>query len=293
MEPMLRRLIGEHIEFDIRLAEWLDAVVADKPQMEQVLMNLAINARDAMPRGGRLTIRTSNVELDEAYARTHVEARVGKYVMFSVADSGEGMDAETLEHVFEPFFTTKPLDKGVGLGLPIVYGIMKQSGGHVTVESRVGQGTTICAYLPGVKVKDGPQPPPSTGTPPGGGETVLLCEDEDGVRYIARIALSRAGYTVLEAADGREALELARAHSGSIDLLVTDLVMPQMTGRELAAALRVNQPQLGVIVMSGYSSGMIDDTVLQDERLDFLVKPFQLAELLRLVRAVLDRAARR
>lgn len=292
MEPMLRRLIGEHIAFDINLSERLDAVVADKPQMEQVLMNLALNARDAMPGGGRLTIQTTNVVLDDDYVRNHVEARVGRHVMLAVADTGAGMDAATQEHIFEPFFTTKSIDKGVGLGLSIVYGIIRQSGGHVTVESQVGQGTALRVYLAGVKVQDGPPVPPAVGWPQGGKETVLLCEDEEGVRYIARAALSKAGYSVLEAEDGREALKLAQDHPDAIDLLVTDLVMPQMTGRELAAALRATRPLLGVIIMSGYSSGMIDDATLRDERLDFLAKPFQLTELLRLVRAVLDRTAK-
>ena len=291
MEPMLRRLIGEQIEFNVDLCRELDLVLADKPQMEQVLMNLALNARDAMQHGGKLTIRTGNVLLDERYADEHVEAHAGEHVMLSVADVGGGMDAATLEHIFEPFFTTKPLDKGAGLGLAIVYGIIRQAGGHVKVDSRVGEGTVFEVYMPAVKVADGPHPAPLGKGLPEGHETVLLCEDEEGVRYIARTALRRAGYTVIEAASGRQALELVAAHPGTIDLLVTDMVMPQMTGRELATTLRLTHPGLGVVLMSGYSSGLIDDKTLKAEQLDFLPKPFQLVELLHLVRTVLDRTA--
>jgi two-component system cell cycle sensor histidine kinase/response regulator CckA len=290
IEPMLRRLIGEDIELAVRPGEGLGYVKADHSQIEQVILNLAVNARDAMPQGGCLTVETSAVELDDAYARHHAEVTPGPHVLLVVSDTGSGMNAETLAHIFEPFFTTKR--DGTGLGLATVYGIVKQNGGHVWVYSEPGRGTTFKIYLPvaaGSAPAGVPAGPSAAATGlPRGSETILLVEDELAVRDLARKFLEETGYHVLEAAGGAEALELARSYCGEIHLLMTDVVMPGISGRELAQQLLDIRPGMKVLYMSGYT----DDTVIERGILDrgvvLLQKPFTRRGLARKVRELLD-----
>jgi PAS domain S-box-containing protein len=289
MERMLRRLIGEDVDLAIRLATGLWRVRADPGQIEQVLLNLSVNARDAMPRGGRLTIETINVELDEAGARRlGSSARPGAHVLLAVADTGCGMDAETLSHVFEPFFTTKGPEQGTGLGLSTVYGIVKQSEGEIAVESEPGRGTTFRIFLPRVAARESIGERPRGPAYPRGTETVLLVEDEDAVRRLAREILRIAGYTVLEASNGAMALDVASRHTGRIDLLVTDVVMPGMGGRELAEALQAERPGTRVLYLSGYTSETIGRHGVEGSDALLLHKPFSPASLARTVREVLD-----
>ena len=281
---MLRRLIGEHIDVATDLNPGLKAAYSDRVQVEQAVINLAVNARDAMPAGGRLTIRTAMVQLE---GKGHPEVRPGEYVRLSVGDTGCGMDAKTLARIFEPFFTTKPIGHGTGLGLSMVYGFVKQSGGHIAVESEPGLGTTFSIYLPAVA--GGPAAAPAAPSPRArrGTETVLLVEDEESVRTLVRIALQREGYTVLEAAHGLEALRIHERCSQSINLLVTDIVMPQMGGRELAERVTAVCPRLKVLFISGYT----DDALLRGafaEGRPFLQKPFSPETLAARVRSLLD-----
>ena len=290
---MLRRLMGENIELSTALSPSLSRVKADPGQIEQVIVNLAVNARDAMPDGGRVTIATADAELSPSYAAAHPEVRPGPHVLLSVADTGRGMSDETQAHLFEPFFTTKERGKGSGLGLATVYGIVQQSGGHIRVNSAADRGSTFLVYLPRVETpeecaqgEDQPLlPHPSPGT-----ETVLLAEDEEVVRRLAREILSGNGYKVLEAGNGREALLLSEAHRGEIHLLLTDVMMPKMSGRELGERIRLQRPDLRILYMSGYT----DDAILRDGVLEdgipFLQKPFTPEGLARKVREVLDPA---
>jgi PAS domain S-box-containing protein len=289
MESLLRRLIGEDVRLRVMAAEPLGAVRADPGQIEQVIVNLAVNARDAMPHGGELIIETADVELDHVYAHDHIPVIPGRYVMLAVSDTGIGMTPEVKAHIFEPFFTTKGIGKGTGLGLATVYGIVKQSEGYIWVYSEVGIGTTFKIYLPQVSPVDVPaRPEPQPEISLEGRETVLLVEDEDAVRAVAKSALRRLGYTVLDAAGGRQALDLASRHSGSIHLLLTDVVMPDLSGPELARELTTAQPAVRVLFVSGYT----DDAIVQHGVLDqgsaFLQKPFTPASLARKVREVLD-----
>ncbi len=286
---MLGRLLGEDVEVSIRLGHDLGCVSADRAQLEQVVVNLAVNGRDAMPRGGTLVLETADVELDEAYGREHVDVPVGRYVMLRVSDTGAGMDRETQRRIFEPFFTTKEMGKGTGLGLATVYGIVKQLGGHIWVYSEVGHGTTFKIYFPRV---DGPA---DTGAvsypaaaPAGAGETVLLVEDEDSVRSIARATLGRYGYHVLEARDGDEALGLSDAFDHTIDLVVTDVVMPRMSGRELVERLDRRRPGIRVLYMSGYTEDAVLRHGARSHGIALLEKPFTPAELARRVRQAID-----
>lgn len=285
---MLRRLIGEDIEFATALAPDLGAVRADPGQLEQVLFNLAVNARDAMPKGGRLTVETINAEVtDWDAARRDVPP--GRYVVLQVTDTGVGMDAETQAHIFEPFFTTKPRGQGTGLGLATVYGILRQSGGYVTVWSAPGAGSSFRIHLPRV---DEPVEPVRTSAavaaPVAGAETVLLAEDEKLVRVLAVRVLQQAGYRVLVAAGGKEALEIARGHAGPIHLLLTDVVMPEMSGRELMHRLTELRPGVRVLYMSGYSDEAIAHHGVLDPGTAFMQKPFTPAALSHKVREVLD-----
>ncbi len=287
IEPMLSRLIGEHIRLRLTLAPELGAVRADPGQFEQVIMNLAINARDAMPAGGQLVIETANVHLDETECRRHQGIRPGPHVMLAVTDTGVGMSAETRAHLFEPFFTTKGPDGGTGLGLATVYGIVGQSGGAIAVASDLGRGASFTIYLPRVEEPVTPigRARAVTGSADGS-ETVLLVEDAEEVRAVARLFLQTHGYTVLEARHGDEALAISARHRGSIDLLVTDLVMPRMDGRELVRRLAPARPRMKVLYVSGYS----DDTITTTQELGapFLEKPFDSDVLARKVREVLD-----
>jgi PAS domain S-box-containing protein len=291
VEKMLRRILGEDIDYLQVLAPDLGMVRADPGQIEQVLMNLVVNARDAMPKGGKLTIETRNVDLDEEYAARHVAVKPGRYVQFAVSDTGCGMDAATQTRIFEPFFTTKEKGKGTGLGLSTVYGIVKQSGGNIWVYSEPGQGTTFKIYLPrdlsSSKRVTGSRlaavPTPSTGT-----ETIVVAEDEEAMRNIAKRILGEAGYTVLTAATASDALLTCEAHQGKVHLLLTDVVMPQMSGRVLAERLVLARPGIKVIYMSGYA----DDAILHHGTLapgtHFIGKPFSAADLTKKVREVLD-----
>ncbi|MDQ1404839.1 MAG: hypothetical protein QOG55_468 [Acidobacteriaceae bacterium] len=287
MGKLLPRLIGEDIELILRTSPDLGVIRADASQMEQVIMNLAVNARDAMPSGGKLVIETSNADLDRTYSSVHPLVQPGRYVLLAVSDTGTGMDAQTQARIFEPFFTTKVQGKGTGLGLSTVYGVVKQSGGYVWVYSEIGKGTSFKIYLPRVdQAEDEASPVPSSEAPLGAG-TILLAEDEQEVREVAREFLESGGYTVLEARDGADALRLAEQHPGVIDLLVTDMVMPGMTGQELATRIQENRKGLRVIFMSGYSEYAAVEAAHSDPGLRLLTKPFSRAVILRAVRDML------
>jgi PAS domain S-box-containing protein len=289
MQKMLRRLIREDIELHTRLAEDLGQVKADAGQVEQVIMNLAVNARDAMPTGGKLIIETANVELEDEYARSHADVTPGKYVLLALSDTGCGMDAETQSHIFEPFYTTKGRGKGTGLGLSTVYGIVKQSGGHVNVYSEVGHGTVFRAYFP--RIDEPAEAVAGESTHAGeltGSETVLLAEDEPSVRSLAAEAMRGNGYAVLEAGDAEQALVLWTQHLEEIALLVTDVIMPGMNGKELADRLKQSRPELKVLFISGYTADAIAQHGILEEGIEFLPKPFTPRDLLAKLRATLD-----
>src|ERR1700722_13664321 len=288
---MLTRMIGEDVDLVMVPAPNLWPIRADSGQIEQVIMNLAVNARDAMPSGGKLTIETSNVALDEEYARFHAPLRPGDYVMVAISDTGAGMDAETQSHIFEPFFTTKGT-KGTGLGLSTVYGIVKQSGGYIWVFSEVGKGTTFKIYLPrvasaGEAVMPVATPVEQQRAEPGT-ETILLVEDEANLRYLARQYLEKQGYKVIEAADGAVAMQVAVAHDKVIHLLLTDVIMPGMNGRELAQRICEIRPNVKVLYMSGYTENVIGHNGTLDAGVRLLQKPFNLRDLKSIVREVLD-----
>jgi PAS domain S-box-containing protein len=288
MGMLVQRLIGEDIELISTARAGLGTVRVDPGQIEQVIMNLAVNARDAMPGGGRLTIETANADLDENYARSHVGVTPGPYVMLAVSDTGCGMDAETQAHLFEPFFTTKEEGKGTGLGLSTVYGIVKQSGGNIWVYSEPGRGTSVKIYLPRVEEPvDSPAAAQPT-VPIRGSETILLVEDDEGVRSLARDILQAYGYSVLEAPDGNEAMLFAERHPGPIHLLVTDVVLPQMNGRELAERLARERPEMRVLYLSGYTDEAIIHHGVLDQGTPFLQKPYTPGTLAQKVRGVLD-----
>ena len=287
---MLTRLIGEDIDLVMVPGTDLGAVKADPGQVEQVIMNLAVNARDAMPHGGKLTIQTSNVTLDESYTRFHAGVNPGEYVMLAISDTGSGMDAETQSHIFEPFFSTKGT-KGTGLGLSTVYGIVKQSGGYIWVTSEAGKGTTFKVYLPRV-VEMGelaaPQPGMAAKKTVQPMETILVVEDEANLRRMACHYLERQGYKILEAADGAAAMQIAVAHRGPIHLVLTDVIMPGMNGRELAQKILSSRPETKILYMSGYSENAIGHNGELEADVVLLQKPFTLQALKEKVREVLD-----
>jgi len=289
MEKMVRRLIGEDIEVVTVLPPGLGAVRSDMAQLEQVLVNLAVNARDAMPNGGKLIIETANVDLDQAYADTHLAVTPGPHVMLAVSDTGSGMDAHTRAHLFEPFFTTKEKGKGTGLGLATVYGVIKQSSGNIWVYSEPGIGTSFKIYLPRV-VASAETPPPMhiRASQPQGSETILLVEDEEGIRSLVLGILRGRGYTVLEAGRPLEALEISKKFAGPIHLLFTDVVMPQMNGRQVAAQISAARPNTKVLYMSGYTDHAIAHHGVLNPGVPFLQKPFTPEALTQKVREVLD-----
>ncbi len=290
MEQMLRRLIGEDVELVSEAQPDLRRVKADPGQVEQVIMNLVVNARDAMPRGGKLTVATKNVLLDEGYASQHVGVKAGAHVLLTVNDTGTGMDRATLARIFEPFFTTKELGKGTGLGLATVFGIVRQSGGSICVESEPGVGTTFEVYLPMVEAalsRRCAEPPPLDRISLFGTETVLLVEDDERVRALVRSILLKFGYLVLEAQSAGDAFLLSEQHQGPIDLLLTDVVMPRMSGRQLADRLLLERPEMKVLYMSGYTN----DAVVRhgvNSTIAFIQKPITPEPLVRKMRQVLD-----
>ena len=295
-ERMLRRLLGEDIELIIHYGRHISQVKADPGQIDQVVMNLAINARDAMPEGGKLTIETRDVVLDESYATEHFETGIGPHVMLAVSDTGVGMDKQTQARIFEPFFTTKELGKGTGLGLSTVFGIVKQSGGNIWVYSEPGGGTTFKVYLPvveGVQAEAAETPGVHEPVTLNGSETILLVEDQEEVRRVAHAILRKFGYHVIEARNAGEALLSCERHPRTIHLLLTDVVMPQMSGRELAERLRQIRPEMRVLYMSGYTENAIVHHGILDSGISYLQKPIVPEMLARRVREVLDAKARR
>jgi CheY-like chemotaxis protein len=289
MDQMLRRVIGEDINLVIVAGEGLWSVKADPGQIEQVIINLAVNARDAMPQGGQLTIETANVDLDEHYAQAHTDSKPGPHVMLAVSDSGTGMDAQTKARIFEPFFTTKGVGKGTGLGLSTVFGIVKQSGGNIWVYSELGSGTSFKIYLPRViEAVEQAEPAMAQTSSRRGSETVLLVEDEEAVRVLVRKVLEANGYTVLEASHGAAALVTIDVHKHPIDLLMTDVIMPEMSGRQLAARVSAQRPQMKVLYMSGYTDNAILHHGGLQSGANFLQKPFTPDTLVRKLRAILD-----
>jgi CheY-like chemotaxis protein len=289
LDSLLRRLIGEDIEVLTVPANDLGSVTADPGQIEQVIMNLALNARDAMPHGGKLTLETSNEQLDESYAQRHQPSVAGRYVMLAVTDTGHGMSPETQARIFEPFYTTKEVGKGTGLGLSMVYGIVKQSGGYIWVYSEPDRGTTFKIYLPRVD-----QPAETTGlenrsrSVQRGTETILLVEDDPQLRQLSSSVLAHCGYKVLTANGPEEGLAICRENHRDIRLLVTDVVMPRMNGRQLAEQIVQVAPNVKVLYISGYTSNAIVHYGVLDAGLWFLPKPFTLSALVAKVREVLD-----
>ncbi|MGB9605437.1 MAG: ATP-binding protein, partial [Bryobacteraceae bacterium] len=286
--------IGEHIELKLALAEDAGSVKADPSQLEQVLVNLALNARDAMPEGSTLTIATANLDLTSRVVGAGERLPAGRYVALSVTDTGWGMDEATRSRIFEPFFTTKPAGQGAGLGLAVAYGIVRQHGGGIEVESEPGKGSTFRVYLPRVEERQeqlAPRAEAAAEGKPRGNETLLLLEDEPGVRRMTRRALESLGYVVLEATDPQSAIEIGRNHAGPIYMLVTDVILPEMSGRQVAERLAALRLGIKVLYLSGYSDGEIARAGVLEEGLNFLPKPFALDELARKVREVLDEAA--
>ncbi len=291
VEKLLQRVIGEDIELVFQTDAKIGNVKADPGQVEQVIINLATNARDAMPAGGKLTIATANADLDEAYADRRVVVRPGHYVQLVVSDTGCGMDRETQSHIFEPFFSTKEQGKGTGLGLATVYGIVKQSGGHLWVYSEPDQGTTFKIYLPLVKAAaESPRYAEGSEELSCGSETILVVEDDALLREVACEFLQRSGYTVIATESPEEALRLAESHNGPIDFLLTDVNMPKMNGRELATRLIKARPGMKVLFVSGYADGIVRDGAYGplEEGLAFLQKPYTRHALVRKIREILD-----
>ena len=289
LDKMLRRLLGEDMDLVTVLEPDLGSVMADAGQIEQAIVNLVLNARDAMPQGGKLTIETANLDLDAEYARHHLEVQPGPYVMVAVSDTGMGMDEETKSHIFEPFFTTKEQGKGTGLGLSTVYGVVKQSAGFISVCSEPEKGAAFKIYLP--RTDNSPEPAASPSiriTERRGSETILLVEDEEMVRHIGRRMLQRSGYNVLEASDGPTALSLSQEHKGPIHLLLSDVLMPGMSGPELADRLILQRPDIRICFTSGHTEDAIVHHGFLNSKVAFLQKPFRYDSLAVKVREVLD-----
>jgi PAS domain S-box-containing protein len=283
LEPMLRRLIGEHIRLVLRLDDDTGNLRMDPGQLDQTILNLVVNARDAMPSGGTVTIETTNTTISEPYAIEHFDLDPGPYVILSVSDTGIGMDRETKEHIFEPFFTTKERGKGTGLGLATIYGIVRQSGGHIWLYSEPGHGTTFKIYFPRVDLPASVEPASGGGPAETGAGTILVVEDEDAVRDLLMVVLRRAGYELVAARDPQEAIELVSRRQGEIDVLVSDVVMPGLSGPELARQLRERIPTIGIVLLSGYTAETLDLAGLLSQGAQFVPKPFSSQDLLRAV----------
>jgi two-component system, cell cycle sensor histidine kinase and response regulator CckA len=290
----LRIGIGENIELELKIEADLGSIEADPGQLEQVILNLALNGRDAMPSGGKLTITTANVQLEESFVDQRVVIKPGKYIQVVVTDTGCGMNESTQSRIFEPFFTTKEVDKGTGLGLATVYGIVKQSGGYIWVYSELNHGTSFKIYLPMVETApellrhvERSEVAPALGT-----ETILLVEDDSSLREVTVDVLERSGYTVISADSPSRALYLANFHTGPIDFLLTDVIMPKMNGRELAGRLRESRPEMKILYISGYTHGIVQDGIHGALKggLEFLQKPFTRLALTSKIREILDRA---
>jgi nitrogen-specific signal transduction histidine kinase/CheY-like chemotaxis protein len=292
LSTLLRRLIGEDVDLQLDLRADLGRVSADAGQIEQVLMNLVVNARDAMPKGGTLTIETANVELDESYSRRHLATKPGPYVQIAVSDNGGGMDEATQARLFEPFFTTKAVGRGTGLGLSTVFGIVKQSGGNLDVYSVPDRGTSVKVYLPRIDQPAAVEAESTRKRAASGSETVLLVEDDEMVRSLVREALVRTGYKVMDTSDPLEARRLSGSYRGTIHLLITDVVMPKVSGRELAEELRARRGGMKVLYMSGYTDNAIVNTGILQKEVAFLQKPFTPAALTQKVREVLEGGGR-
>lgn len=291
IEPLLQRLIGDDVQIQSKLDPKIGRVKADPGQLEQVIMNLAINARDAMPNGGKLFLETSNIDADEAYVKQHSTVTPGPYVMLSVSDTGAGMDSSMLDRIFEPFFTTKERGKGTGLGLSTVYGIVKQSGGYIWVYSELGMGTVFKIYLPRTAESAAASVAPGIEARVARGcETVLVVEDQALLRKVVVSMLEQDGYRVLSAQDPQEGLELARAHKGAIDLLISDVIMPGMNGRAFAEQLNLTRPGTKVLFVSGYTENIGSHHGQLEVGSGFLQKPFTYESLGRKVREILDHA---
>jgi len=289
LNQMLSRLIGEDIELSFQPGNALGHIKADLGQIEQIIMNLVVNARDAMPKGGTIAISTSNIELGDAYLDSHFSVRPGRYVLLSVSDTGSGMDDKTLSHIYEPFFTTKEPGQGTGLGLSMVYGIVKQSEGYIWVYSEPGKGTTLKLYFP--QHEEGVPPPVERSAevqPLEGTETILVVEDDDALRKLTIALLQSTGYRVLEADNGESAMKVVQNSDESIDLLLTDVLMPVMGGVDLSAQLRKSQPSLKVLLMSGYPGDLIARQRGSETDMVLIEKPFTRQWLLSKIRAVLN-----
>jgi nitrogen-specific signal transduction histidine kinase/ActR/RegA family two-component response regulator len=289
IDKMLRRLIGEDVRMSLKLDRALHETVADRGQVEQVLVNLVVNARDAMPKGGALTIETKNLRLDGAYAESHADVAVGDYVMLGVSDTGSGMSDDVKAHLFEPFFTTKELGKGTGLGLATCFAIARQFGGHVGVYSESGVGTTMRVYLPRVHASAESRSTAAATVTRGGNETILIVEDEPQVRRVAVRMLNALGYSVREAPDAEDAIAFLDQPANSVDLVLTDVVLPRMGGLALAARILEMRPGTRILFASGYSDDMVLQHQLLDGEMTLLQKPFTVESLAEKVREVLDR----
>lgn len=287
-ETMLRRLIGEDVQMSVVLSPTLEPVRVDPGQIEQVIINLVVNARDAMPQGGKISIETQNVDLDDTYTLRYADCPAGRYVLLAISDMGCGMTAEVKSHIFEPFYTTKGVGKGTGLGLAVVQGIVNQSKGNIEVYSEVGFGSSFKIYLPAIQDRPSESTSSRTSKPPVGNETILVVEDETAVRQLTSLALKSCGYTVLQASSGKEALQLMQTHPERIDLLLTDVVMPEMSGGVLAEAVAVFAPKMKVLFVSGYMDDAVFRHGILHEKVTFLQKPFTVGALARKVRDLLD-----
>jgi CheY-like chemotaxis protein len=288
---LLRRVIPENIDLVLVLEQNLQPVKVDPSQIQQILINLVVNARDALPQGGKVVIETANVELDEEYAGRHIEVQPGRYVMLAVSDNGSGIDEQTKARIFEPFFTTKQEGKGTGLGLSTVYGIVRQSGGHINVESALGEGTRFRMYLPPtaateLTVED--ETPPMQTEVLAGTETVLVVEDDPALRRLISVSLEKRGYTILAAEDGTEAIRILESNPGKIDLVVSDIMMPKLNGLELRKKAILLRPEMRFLLISGYAEDTIGETAHLPQDAGYLEKPFLPIELARKIRALLN-----